>query len=137
MSITVFLSQKLEKKKVSTITLHITHGFTIFTVVVKKKKPERVFGLQVRCAMKGIRYFQNLKKFWELFGIFWEFFRRIFGRNFLGEFFWRIFLGGFFWEKFFGGFFWEDFFERIFLGGFFWKEFFVYIWIVCQDFGFC
>ena len=37
MSITVFLSQKLEKKKVSTITLHITHGFTIFTVVVKKK----------------------------------------------------------------------------------------------------
>ena len=42
-------------------------------------------------------------------------FKRIFPKDFLGEFLW---------EKFFGKIFWEDF-----LGGFFWEEFFVYIGI--------
>ena len=60
----------------------------------------------------GIWYFQNLRKFLEFFWIFWgiflEFLRGFFGRNFLGEifclwgFFVRIFWGGFFGEEFFG-----------------------------------
>ena len=63
--------------------------------------------------------FKILEIFWKFFGYFWEFFRRIF----LKEFLWRNFLEGFFWTIF-----WEDFFGRIFLGGFFgrifWEEFF-------------
>jgi hypothetical protein len=55
-----------------------------------------------------------LEFFWIFWGIFWEYFKRIFweeffGRNILGEIFWedflgRIFLGGFFWRIFLGGF---------------------------------
>ena len=44
--------------------------------------------------MKGIGYFQNLRKILRKFS-------------------------DFFWKNFFGEIFWEDFFGRIFLGGFF------------------
>ena len=64
-------------------------------------KPERVFGLQ--SWWRELDTFKILKKFWEIFwkcfGFFgenvWEFFRRIFWRNFLGRFFWE----DFFWEE--------------------------------------
>ena len=74
-------------------------------------KPERVFGLQVRCRELDVfkiflrNFLRNCLEFfldflWNFLGIF----KRIFlGRIFLEEFFWRIF--------------WEDFFWRIFLGG--------------------
>ena len=54
--------------------------------------------------MKGMGYFQNLRNFlkifWIFLGMFWEFLRRIF----LKEFLWRNFFGGIFWRIF-----WEDF----------------------------
>ena len=71
-------------------------------------------GFRPPSAMKGIGYFQNLRNLLRnCLEIFWEFFRRIFLEEFLGEFF----LGGFF-ERIF----WKEFFKRNFLGGFFWKE---------------
>ena len=60
-------------------------------LAVKKKKPERVFGLWVRC--RELDIFKILEIFrkiiWNLFGFWGEFFGRIFweiifGRNFLG-----------------------------------------------------
>jgi ankyrin repeat protein len=77
-------------------------------------KPERVFGLQVRCRELDIFKIRNflrncLKKF-------------IIFSGFLGGIFW-IFLG-FFLEDFFGGFFWEEFFGRIFFGRIFLGGFF-------------
>ena len=81
----------------------------------KINKPEKVFGLQVRC--RELDIFKNLGIFEKLFGIFFDF--------------WGNFFGGFF-----GGIFREEFFERnilgrffgtIFLRGIFWEEFFVYI----------
>ena len=72
-------------------------------LVVSMNKPERGFGLQVRCRKLDI--FKILEIFW----IFWgEFLSRIF----LG-----IFFGGIFWRYFLGGFFLEDVFGRIFLAG--------------------
>ena len=59
--------------------------------LLRKKKPERVFGLWVRC--KELDIFKILEIFrkiiWNLFGFWGEFFGRIFweiifGRNFLG-----------------------------------------------------
>ena len=77
-----------------------------------KNKPERVFGLKVRC--RELDIFKIL----DIFGIFLEFFWNFFG------FFWesiKIFLGNF-WRIFC-----EEFFGGNFLGGIFWEEFFVYI----------
>jgi hypothetical protein len=64
-----------------------------------------------------------LEIFWIFFGIYLEFFERIFWEEVFG---W-IFCGGFFVEDFFGRIFlgeifWEDFFGRNF-----WEEFFVYL----------
>ena len=79
----------------------------IFTYENYSKQARK--GFRPPSAMKGIGYFQNLRKilrifleiFWIFWGIFWEFFRRIFweeffGRNFLGEIFWEDFFGGLF-----------------------------------------
>ena len=77
-------------------------------------KPERVFGLQVRCRELDIFKIRNfLRNCLKKFMIF---------SGFLGGIFW-IFLG-FFLEDFFGGFFWEEFFGRNFFGRIFWEEFF-------------
>ena len=87
----------------------------------EENKPERVFGLQVRCMELDI--FKILGIFWNsglLVEFFGDFLGGFFLRNYFGGFFWRIFLGDIFWEKFFGRFFWEDFFRRIF-----WEKFFV------------
>ena len=110
-----------------------------------KNKPERVFGLQVRC--RELEFFEIL--FWNFLDFFWNFWGS-FGifLNFLGDFFlkffrnfsegffwrnffWRNFFWGIFWEKFFGRNFLEDFlggfFGRIFweiIGRIFWEEFF-------------
>ena len=54
----------------------------------------------------GIWYFQNLRNFLEIFWIFWGIFL---------EFFKRIFFGGIILEKFFGRIFWEELFGRNFL----------------------
>ena len=65
-----------------------------------ENKPERVFGLKVRC--RELDIFKILEFFEKLFGIFFRFF--------------------FFFLDFFGnllGIFMEEFFGRIFLGGFF------------------
>ena len=99
-----------------------------FVESVGYNKPERVFGLQVRCRKLDI-----FKWFEKLLGIFLEFlgnfgnFSGFFWRNFLGEMFWEKFFGRiFFWKDFLGGFFWEDFFEgcfcEIFLVGILWEE---------------
>ena len=64
----------------------------------KINKPERVFGLQVRC--RELDIFKILEISW------------IFGGNFLVGFFGGIFLGGMFWDIF-----WEDFFGSNSLGG--------------------
>ena len=92
-----------------------------------KKTKQARNGFGPTSAMKGIRYFQNLRnclrnvwEFLEMFGksfrtIFLEeFFRTIFGKKILGWIFGRIFLRGLFWE---------DFFEKEFFGRFFLKEF--------------
>ena len=73
-----------------------------------KNKPERGFGLWMRCRELDIF---NLGIFWE---IVWKFLghTRDFGGNVLEEFFERNFLGGFFRRNFLGGFFGEDFFGR-------------------------
>ena len=67
-------------------------------------KPERVFGLQVRC--RELDIFKII-----------EFFE-----------FWGDFFGGIFWKDFFGRILWEDFFGRIFLGGFFGRIFWEDYW---------
>ena len=64
-------------------------------------KPERVFGLLVRCMDLDI---------FKIVGIFLDFFGILGG--IFGEFFWGIFL-----EDFFGRIFWEKYFGRNSLGG--------------------
>ena len=82
-----------------------------------RKKPERVFGLQVRC--RELDIFKILEMFW----IFWgEFFSRIFWRYFVG-FFWEDFLGGFFGEEFFGRNSLVDFYKELMLLSRFWGNF--------------
>ena len=86
-------------------------------------KPERVFGLQVRCRKLDIfKISRNcLELFWIFEGIvlvriFWE---EFLGRIFLGEIFEMIVLGGrnFGVRNLLGGIFWEELFGRNFLGG--------------------
>ena len=101
----------------------------------RPNKPERVFGLQVRCReldnfkILGIFcecleifriFFRNCCGIFEFFWIFFEFFFEIF-REFFRRFFWRNYLAEFF-EKNFLEDFLEDFFGGL-LGGFFWEEF--------------
>ena len=76
-----------------------------FSVSFVQNKPEKFFGLHVRCRELDIFKIYDLLGGFFFGGIFWEI---IFG---------RIFLGGFFWEDFFGRIFWEDFFGRNSLGG--------------------
>ena len=59
-----------------------------------KNKPERVFGLQVRC--RELDIFKILEIVWEIVWKFFWFFGEIFSRIFRGDFFWRIFFGGIF-----------------------------------------
>ena len=100
-------------------------------------KPERVFGLQLRC--RELDIFKIF--FWEIYRIFFWFFGRFFCNflgifwKFLGEFF-RGFEGCFL-RKFLGKIFWKDFFGRNLLWGFFCEELFVELFFVFQDFGFC
>ena len=101
--------------------------------IFKYNKPERVFGLQMRC--RELDSFKILEIFWGIFRIFGEFLLLggFLGGILLEELFGRNFLGGFFWEDFLGGF-----FGRIFLGGFFGRNYLVEInmdWCFCQDLG--
>ena len=101
--------------------------------------------------MKGIGYFQNLRKFlrncleifgkfFKILGNFWNFKKKI-----LEEFFWWNFFGRIFWRNYLGEIFCEDFFVRIFsedffgglLVGFFGGGILCLHWNipVCQDFG--
>ena len=91
----------------------------VFCIIIYYAKQDRK-GFRPPNAMKGIGYFQKVKK--EFVRIFFEqFYGAIFFRNFLRKFFFgRNFFGeNFFWENFFGNIFWEDFLGRIF-----WEEFF-------------
>ena len=84
--------------------------------VFHENKPERVFGLQVRCReldIYKIRFF--LRNCLQIFWIYSGFLGEIFLEDFSG----KIFLGGFFREDFFGRIFLEGFFQMIFLGGLF------------------
>ena len=71
-------------------------------------------GFRPPSAMKGIGYFQNLRKnfltiFLEIF-VFWKFFSRIFFEEFFfGRIFWKKLLREIFWEDFFlgGGTVWD------------------------------
>ena len=76
---------------------------------VNKNKPERVFGLQLRCRewdiFKTLGFFCEIVwKFLEIFGNFLVFFWNLCFEIFRG-FFWRIFLEEFFGRNFLGGFF--------------------------------
>ena len=78
--------------------------------IFRKNKPERIFGLQVRCKVLDIF---KIKEFFEkLSGTFLDFLREFFGKNFLGDVFGRIFLGEFFGRNYLV----EEFFGRNFLG---------------------
>ena len=97
---------------------------------MRKNKPKRDFGLQVRC--KELDIFKILHIFEKMFGKVLDFLGGIFSRIFcedffLEEFFGDIFLDNLFWDNFFGGFFWEDFLGRIFVEEFFGRNYLVEI----------
>ena len=111
-----FWQWSCENTKKCVIFIYISQG----KMDKMKNKPERVFGLQVRCRELDIfkirNFFRNcLEIFWIYQGFFWGIFW-----IFLGFF---IIFGGIFWEEFFGRIFWEGFFLKIFLGGFFGRIF--------------
>ena len=83
----------------------------LFEIISRENKPERVFGLQVRC--RELDIFKILEMFWIFWGNFLvEFFGGFFGGVFFRRNFLEVFFVGFFWEDFFGRIFGEDFLER-------------------------
>ena len=89
-----FKNWRRDRKKFHILVI-VAHYYFFLKIMCSQNKPERVFGLQVRCRELDIFKIRNfLRNGLEFFGFFQDF-RGVFLGFFL-EFFWRIFLGGFY-----------------------------------------